>query len=86
MHGRPCTAPPPPAAPASWDGWMDNVSGEEVVRALSPALTAVIPDAPEMACFTVSEILHCLLTSSVRLLSPSTLYVTGTGLCLLGSP
>lgn len=36
--------------------------GDEVVRALSPA--PVISDVPEMACFTVSEILHCLLTYS----------------------
>lgn len=24
--------------PASWDAWLDNISGDEVVRALSPAL------------------------------------------------
>ncbi len=69
---------------AGIDGWMDNVSGDEVVRALSPALLLWSLMYPRWLCFTVSEILHCLLTYS--LLSLSTLYVTGTGLCLLGSP
>lgn len=43
----------------------------------------MVSDVPEMACFTVSEILHCLLTYSF--LSLSTLYVTGTGSGLLVS-
>lgn len=57
--------------PASWDRWMDNVSGDEVVRALSPALLLWSLMYPRWLCFTVSEILHCLLTYS--LLSLSTL-------------
>lgn len=93
MSVRPCPAPPgtcaawmhgQPCAVGGRDRWVANVSWDEAARPLSPALLLWSLMFPEMACFTVSEIQRCLLTFACLSLCPPS--VTGTGLCLLGSP
>lgn len=84
MHGQAC------AVRAGIDGWIMFPGMRQRGHSALPCSCGLCC-FPEMACFTVSEIHRCLLTfACLSLCHPlphcPLASVSGTGLCLLGSP